>query len=290
MSANAPMAKHQSDDPNAGDRLVPVDDGQLHVVENGKSDGPALLLLSNAAAPTAVWDPVISTLATPFRVIRVDLLGHGEPGSPAGGYGVATQAGRLAAVLDRLGVSRVTAIGHSSGCFLATALAEQRPDLVAALVLIDMGPDLDAKLPESPLFDLLLGPLTGRILWRLRTEKIIRNAARSGMARPVDIPDAVVEHGQRLTLREFTGTMRGASEYLRERSLTDRLVPLGLPLLVIFGTDDGRWRSSSAEAYRVVPGARIELLPGVGHTPMMEDPEATGRLLLDFAQRAAGIS
>jgi len=32
-----------------------------------------------------------------------------------------------------------------------------------------------------------------------------------------------------------------------------------------------------------VPGARVELLPGVGHTPMMEDPQATGKLLLDFA-------
>jgi pimeloyl-ACP methyl ester carboxylesterase len=40
----------------------------------------------------------------------------------------------------------------------------------------------------------------------------------------------------------------------------------------------------------VVPGARVELLPGVGHTPMMEAPQATGELLLDFAAAAADLS
>ena len=72
-------------------------------------------------------------------------------------------------------------------------------------------------------------------------------------------------------------------DYTRQRNLSDRLAALGIPVLVIFGTDDHRWRSSSAAAYRDVPGARVELLPGVGHTPMTEDPQTTSQLLLDFA-------
>jgi pimeloyl-ACP methyl ester carboxylesterase len=290
MSANAPMAEHKPGDPSAGDRFLRLEDGDLHVQEDGKRDARALLLMSNAAAPTAIWDPVVPLLASAFRVIRIDLLSHGRSATPAGGYDIATQAGRVATALDSLGVSRATVIGHSSGCMLATALAELRPDAVAGLVLIDMGPDLDAKLPDSLLFRLLMAPVTGRLLWRLRTEETVRKAARNGMARSVDIPDVFVEHAQRLTFQDFMGAMGAARKYLDQRSLPDRLAPLGLPLLVIFGADDGRWRSSSAAAYRVVPGARVELLPGVGHTPMMEDPETTGALLLEFAEAAACIS
>jgi pimeloyl-ACP methyl ester carboxylesterase len=119
------------------------------------------------------------------------------------------------------------------------------------------------------------------------TKTAIRKAARTGFTRPVDIPDAMIQDVLGMTYRAFAGTMRAPLDYLGQRSLADRLAALGLPVLVIFGADDRRWRSSSAAAYRVVPGARVELLPGVGHSPPQEDPQATGKLLLDFAAAAA---
>jgi pimeloyl-ACP methyl ester carboxylesterase/ubiquinone/menaquinone biosynthesis C-methylase UbiE len=285
-TAGSPMTERVPGGPDAGDRDRGFDDGDMHVVEDGKPDAPALLLLSNAATPAAIWDPVVPLLAGAHRVIRVDLLGHGGSARSVGSYDIPAQARRVGAALDRLGVSRVTLIGHSSGCTVATALAEQRPGAVTALALIDMGPSLDAKIPERPLMRLLLTQFPGRLLWRLKTEATIRKGARDSFTRPVDIPDAFTEHMQGITHRDFVGAMRGPLDYLGQRSLPDRLTPLGLPLLVIFGADDQRWRSSSAVAYRAVPGARVELLPGVGHTPMMEDPQATGTLLLEFAAAA----
>ena len=59
-------------------------------------------------------------------------------------------------------------------------------------------------------------------------------------------------------------------------------------MLVVFGAEDRRWRASSAAGYRDVPGARVELLPAVGHTPIIEDPQTTAKLLLDFAAAHAG--
>lgn len=277
------MVLHPSSDSTAVDSFVRLDGGDMHVVENGEPSAPSLLLLTNAAVPTAVWDPLVPMLARTYHVIRVDLLARGKASSLAGGYDIATHARRVGTVLDRLGVQRVTVIGHSSGCTVATALAEQRPDLVAALALIDMGPNPDAKIPEPLVVRLLLTKFPGPLLWRLRTAATVRKAARAGFTRPVEIPDAFIQHVMGITHRAFVGAMRAPLDYLGHRSLPDRLTPMGLPVLVLFGVDDQRWRSSSAAAYRVVPGARVELLPGLGHTPMMEDPQTTGELLLDFA-------
>ena len=277
------MAEPMSGDPDADDRFVRLDDGDMHVAAEGRPGAPALLLIHGTVGSTAWWDPVVPALAGACRVIRVDLLGHGRSSSPAGGYDIPAHARRVGAALDRLGAGRVTVIGHSMGCMVATALAEQRPDKVAALALIDMGPSLDAAIPEGLLVRLLLARCPGRLLWRLRTETIIRKALSSAFTRPVDIPGAIIEAALGMTHRALAGTARGSLDYMRQQNLPDRLAALGVPVLVIFGTEDARYPSSSAAAYRAVPGARVELLPGVGHTPMMENPQATGTLLLEFA-------
>jgi pimeloyl-ACP methyl ester carboxylesterase len=281
------MTAQTPDGPDAGQPVMRLDDGDVTVVQDGRPGGPAVLLLQNAVAPIALWDPVVPPLADGYRVIRADLLGRGTSG-PAARCDVAAQARRAGALLDRLGVDRVTAIGHSSGGIVATALAEQRPGKVAALVLINTGPSPGAKLPEPMAARLMQVPLVGQLLWQLKTRDTVRNAARTAFTRPVDTPDTLIEHTLAMTYRSFAATMRGYRDYISERSIPGRLAALGLPVLVVFGAEDRRWRASSAAGYRDVPGARVELLPGVGHTPIIEDPQTTAKLLLDFAAAHAG--
>jgi pimeloyl-ACP methyl ester carboxylesterase len=280
------MAEHMPGDPGAGGRFVRLDGGDMHVVEDGRPGGPGLLLIHGSAGSAAWWDPVIPQLAGACRVIRVDLAGHGRSSSPSGGYDIPAHARRAGAALDRLGAGQVTAVGHSTGGYVATALAGQRPGPVSALALIDTCPDLDAVIDQGLLGRLLLAPLPGRLLWRLRTEATIRKALASAFTRPIDIPGALILTTMGMTHRVLRATSRASDNYLKQRALPDRLAALGLPVLVIVGVDDHRWRSSSAAAYRAVPGARVELLPGVGHTPMQEDPQTTSTLLLDFAAAA----
>jgi pimeloyl-ACP methyl ester carboxylesterase len=66
----------------------------------------------------------------------------------------------------------------------------------------------------------------------------------------------------------------------------ERLAALEVPVLVICGAADPRWEPSSAHQYDALPNARVELLPGVGHIPILEAPETTSRLLLGFTATA----
>ena len=286
MAGGSAMAEDMPRDRGADGRFVRLVDGDMHVVEDGMPGTPGVLLIHGSAGSTAWWDPVVPALAGACRVIRVDLLGHGRSSSPPGGFDIPAHARRVGAALDRLSAGRVTVIGHSMGCMVATALAEQRPDKVASLALIDMGPSLDAAIPDGLLVRLLLARFPGRLLWRLRSEATIRKALSSAFTLRVDIPGAVIEAALGMTHRALAGTARGSDDYLRQQSLPDRLATIGVPVLVIFGAEDARYPSSSATAYREIPGARVELLPGVGHTPMLEDPQTTSKLLLEFAAAA----
>jgi pimeloyl-ACP methyl ester carboxylesterase len=258
----------------------------MHVVHDGPRQAPALLLIHGSGFSGASWSPVVAALAGHRHVIRVDLPGCGQS-PPSLSYDVPVQAGRVAAVLGDLGLRGVTAVGHSSGGYVATALAEQRPDLVRSLALISTGPSLDALLPQPFLLRVLLAPPLGPLLWSRRSDAMIRRAISVTCARPVDVPDDLVADVRGTAYRTFRTVLRRNTAYITERSVPERLAAVEVPMLVVFGAADPRWEPSSAHQYDAVPNARVELLPGVGHIPMFEAPEATSELLLGFTATVA---
>jgi pimeloyl-ACP methyl ester carboxylesterase len=258
----------------------------MHVVHDGPRQAPPLLLIHGSGASGGSWGPVVPALAGHHHVVRVDLPGCGQS-PPAPSYDVPAQAGRVAALLDDLGLRRVAVAGHSSGGYVATALAEQRPDLVGSLALVSTGPSLDALLPQPLLLRVLLAPPFGPLLWSRRSDAVIRKGISATCARPVDIPDHLVAELRGTEYRTFRTVLRRNTAYLAERSVPERLAALEVPVLVVFGAADPRWDPASAHQYDAVPDARVELLPGVGHIPILEAPEATSKLLLSFTATTA---
>lgn len=253
----------------------------VHLLRDGTETAPPVLLIHGSGATGSTWQPMVAALADRFQVLRVDLPGCGRS-SAAATYAVPDQAERVAAVLDELGLEDVAVVGHSSGGYVATALAERRPELVGSLALISTGPSMAALLPEPALVKLLTGAVLGALVWPLRTNALLRKGIAATAARPVTISDEVVDDLRRTSFKTFRAIMRANRDYIDELSIPQRLARLGRKPLVVFGDADPRWDPASAHDYDIVPGSRVAYLAGVGHLAMLEAPEETARLLLDF--------
>ncbi|MFK0147333.1 alpha/beta fold hydrolase [Streptomyces griseus] len=252
-----------------------------HVVHDGPRDAPPLLLIHGSGASGSSWGPVVPALARRYHVVRVDLPGHGQS-PPAASYDVPEQAAGLAATLDGLGLRPVTVAGHSSGGYIATALAEQRPDLAPSLALISSGPSPDALLPQPAPLRALIAPPLGPLLWRVRSDAMLRRGVTAVCRRPVSVPDDLIADVRNIGYRTFRTVLRRNSAYIADRSVPTRLRALGVPALVVFGAEDPRWDPDAAHRYEAAPDTRVERLPGVGHFPMLEAPRETVDALLRF--------
>lgn len=149
-------------------------------------------MLTHAARVRPAPGPGGPAPAARRHVLRVDLPGCGES-PPTPSYDVPRQAGRLAALRDDLGLRSVTVASHSSGGYVATALAERRPDLVGALALVSTGPGLDALLTQPVALRLLRAPPFGPLLRPRRTDAMLRGAIASTASGPVDVPDERID-------------------------------------------------------------------------------------------------
>jgi pimeloyl-ACP methyl ester carboxylesterase len=89
-----------------------------------------------------------------------------------------------------------------------------------------------------------------------------------------------------MTYTSYDDSHRASDDYGDERGLADRLSGESVPLLVIYGSADDLVDPESAQGFRAVPGARIVTLDGIGHSPHVEDPRATARLIEDFLASA----
>ncbi|GHJ47761.1 hypothetical protein Cs7R123_51030 [Catellatospora sp. TT07R-123] len=111
---------------------------------------PGIVLLHGFTDSADCWEPVAAGLTAEVPAIALDARGHGASGLPDEPVGPHRQAADVALVLDALGLSAMTVIGHSMGAVTACALAADRPDLVRTLVLEDPPPVWEPTVVAEP--------------------------------------------------------------------------------------------------------------------------------------------
>ena len=268
-----------------GGKVIELAGGDLFYKDEGDHDDPVIVLLHGFTASQRWWDRVAPDLVRGgLRVIRFDLLGHGNSEKPRDGYAPDDQARLVAAALEKLRVRRATVVGHSMGGTVASALVEQAPRLVRKMAVLGTSPrDGFAELPFTG--RLATWPVVGELARRLAPDQVIKAGLDSAFADDVEVPDAFVDAFDGMTFSAYDKSRGEADAFLEDKPNSERVAEANVPLLVIFGTADELVEPDAADAWgKDVPRALVVKFPGVGHSPQWERPREVTKLLLDYAR------
>jgi pimeloyl-ACP methyl ester carboxylesterase len=258
---------------------------RMHWRETGRGD--AVLFVHAFPLHGGMWDDQIDRLPQRWRWLAPDLRGFGgsEAGEGDGPLAMDLLADDLAAFLDAVGIDRAVLCGLSMGGYVALAFWRWHSDRVRALVLSDTraGPDTEQ----------------GRA-WRRELAERVRREGAVAVADAM-LPKLLAERTRRerpeivdrvRSMIESTppGTLVRALQGLADRpDSTDLLPTIDVPTLVLVGEEDATTPVSEAEfLQRTIPDARLVVLPGAGHLPNLEAPEAFNRALVHFLEAIQG--
>ena len=260
---------------------------RLHIRDTGPRTAPAVLLIHGFGSSLHTWEAWAPLLEDRFRLISLDLPGWGLTGPDStGDYSDERSVAVLAALLDRLGIAEAAVVGSSMGGRIAWRFAAAEPARVSKLVL--MAPDGFAS------FGRAYGRAPERLPWLMRLlpytapKPLLRRTMRNAYAVPGVLTAAVVDRYHAMLLAP------GVRRAILDRILQTRLLQpepilatIRAPVLLLWGERDGAIPASHAADYkRVLPDARTVILPGIGHVPMEEAPEASVRALRAFLDDA----
>ena len=240
----------------------------------GEPDRPPLVLLHAIGTDSTLWDRTVPTLLNRFRLLRIDLRGHGASDGPDVDYTMVMLAGDVAAVMAAADIGPAAIAGVSLGGMVAMQLALDRPDLVTALVPVCTSPAMDAALWDERVRTVrtrgvaaIADAAMGRFLWPAFA------AAHPALA-------AGVRAG---LLGTSAFGYAGAGAAIRDMALLARLPHIAAPTLVLAGRHDTS-TPAAGHADRIaalVPGARLMLLDA-SHLAPVDNPGAVAAALIRF--------
>jgi pimeloyl-ACP methyl ester carboxylesterase len=258
-------------DADLANGCLSLEGDEVYYETTGPADAPVVVLGHGAGGNHAIWFQQVPAFATDYRVVTWDQRGFGLSTNRDGLASPRTAASDLLAILDHLGVERAHVVGQSLGGWAVMGLTIAHPERVESLVLADT-----------------LGgiPVEG---WR----KARTIPTREGpFNHPALANEFCVRHPERAHLYLEIGGLRRdphADPTQLIRTLGDvtfddeELGAIDRPTLFVVGSDDDIFPPDwIADAAGRIPGARVEIVAGAGHSPYFEQPDAWNSLVTDF--------
>lgn len=244
--------------------------GEFRYVELGGSgiDALPVVLLHGMIGGTGNWDPTAEALAKEGRRVLVPHLPVFERSRSEAS--VVAFAHFIAAFLDELEIERVVVAGNSLGGHIATLLALEHPDRVAALVLLG----------SSGIDELDMGATA----IRRNDRAFLRERAELTFFDPAHVTDRLLDEIiEVINDRTKAFSILHLAKSVKTEMVAHRLGEIRVPTLIVWGRDDQVTPPAVAETFAAgIAGSRLHWMDRCGHAPMMEHPEAFNRLLIHF--------
>lgn len=246
----------------------------LYYEVNG--NGQPLLLIHGLGSSTRDWELQAQAFSKAYQVITFDLRGHGQSDKPAGPYSLALFASDTAELLKALGVASAHVVGLSLGGGVAFQLAIDSPELVRTLTIVNSAPELVVRTFKERLGIwqrfVIVRLLGMRRMGEVLSTRLFPNPEHAALRA------TFVERWAANDPRAYQNALRAMIGW----SVTAKLGSIRCPTLVL-SADQDYTPVALKEAYtKLIPNARLVVIPDAHHATPIEQPEKFNTALSDF--------
>jgi pimeloyl-ACP methyl ester carboxylesterase len=262
-----------------------VNGADLYYEDTGGARAEPVVLAHGLIWSCRMYDAQVAALWDRHRCIAFDFRGQGMSEVTKTGYDLDTLAEDAAALIRALGAAPCHWVGLSMGGFVGLRLAARHPELVRSLVL--MNTTAEPEPPENVRRYRLLNAVARWLGLRLVVNRVMPIMFGRTFLEDPARKDQRALWRERLVSNHRLGITRAVTSVIERAGVEDEARKIRCPTLVIASEEDAAipvHRASGLQ--KLIPGAKLVVLPGAGHTCTVEVPEATNRALRAFIDEA----
>lgn len=265
---------------------------KVHVRDEGPADGRVIVLVHGFSASLHTWEAWANRLKDRYRIVSLDLAGHGLTGPhPTHDYSMRGQALLVEEVLDQMGVEQYAIAGSSMGGFISWVHTLENTEKVTGLILVGASGYEHPERKPSGVFLLMEIPGIRDMMKFITPRSAIASTMGPVYANSPVVDDTLIDRYHQLILREGN---RDAISYMRQQErayhLNQQLKTLKTPTLILHGRLDPLVPVEDGYHFdEDIPNSTLIVYENVGHIPMEEIPDQTVADLVDFLEGPAAL-
>ncbi|HJR76121.1 MAG TPA: alpha/beta fold hydrolase [Nitrospiraceae bacterium] len=252
----------------------------INLAYNDQGTGTALIFLHAFPLNRTMWRPQEEALSRRYRVVVVDLRGHGESDAPLWRFTLEQYADDVAGLMDHLSIPRAVLVGLSMGGYVGFAFYRKYAERVRGLVLADTRAQADTDEARTGRFNL------AQTAFRQGPEAVadIMIPKLLGASSLKTKPDLVDHVRRMITGNEVSGMIVDLIAMADRPDSLSLLPQITCPTVVIVGEEDHTTPAADARLIvQGIAGAKLAVIPGAGHISNLEQPEQFNKVIDEFA-------